>query len=315
MAEFEESLNETRKETLENLNNLRGEYIMHKDNNNEKSLGVDIYERLVDIFGEETMLNLDFSNISDFEQKLGEYGGKISSLNASLEENLKLIKNLSLQDDKKNLKMNLYYFDDLSNTKKAVEFIDSFHKIYISNRIKKEDKGELLNDNELHISDAEKVYGMEIYDRLVRIYGEELILNSKNFSITHSDFSRNTSQYFFLQDIGADLKKIDEMKGISGASEQISADNLEGLYSLEQIASTVEEKKKPLKRQDEEKNKFKELIENSDIISKGNIDVMMKNLENSLVNGVHVVDKFEGRKNVAGLYYRWHEKNRNTQRL
>jgi len=190
----------------------------------------------------------------------------------------------------------------------------------ILNKLRTEYVSNKLSDDK---NNSKKSFEVEVYERFVNIFGEEVMLNLDSSNI--SDFEEKlSSEYLYSFEKlykrldGAFNQKEDELSSEFGELGEDSdfmkfindiesnlpkSDLMDCLDTIEENKKKVEMKKLSIKRQDEEKDNFRELLEKCGFISKENIAIMMNNLNISLTNGVEVVEVVnEQRKFVAGCY-------------
>lgn len=179
----------------------------------------------------------------------------------------------------------------------------------ILNKLRTEYVSNKLSDDK---NNPKKSFEVEVYERFVNIFGEEVVLNLDSSNI--SDFEEKlSSEYLYSFEKlykrldNAFNQKEDELSlefgefGDSDFMEFVNAmdskllksDLMDCLNTIEENKKKVEMKKLSIKRQDEEKEKFRELLEKCGFISKENIAIMMNNLNSSLTNGVEVVEQFQ----------------------
>lgn len=278
------------------LSNLRQQYVLYKvnvdKNNSEKSFEVDFYEVLVNIFGEDEIINLNSSNIANFEEELSRYDFSITMLSDMLVSHFGESEEVQFNDE--NFTLERLKF--MLRNKKGLEFLEKCRDEYNSSMIKKEILDSILNTGIPHGENAEKFFKLQVYDKLLKLGGEEIV-SKIDFSSVYGlkeNLTLNVNKLFLW--IDNDLKEIEKF---SSRKKKISKQFLKDSKTLNYL-DDLRIERQCIKRQEQEKYNFKILLENAEFISKDNFNLMMKNLESSLINGIEIVDELKD--NHAGEY-------------
>ena len=167
--------------------------------------------------------------------------------------------------------------------KELFEILNKLHKEYVLYKVNK--------------NNSEKNFEVEVYEKFIGIFGEEEMLNFS--AATVSNIEEKLTKY------NIPFKNIYSLLKINFIEENdplevdfFRNDLLQDLDIIDSLIKWKDEKAFAFKRQEEEKHNFKELIKQCKFISEDNIEIMMANLESSLLSGIYVVNgkgKFSGR--------------------